>query len=280
MASACRHRRKSLGLPITTSTIPSRWPSSPPPWRAFSRMRRTPAISQPHHPHHRRQRGRRRHRLSGAARRPENVGTARPVGHHREQARRELDARGAGADQVAAGRPHAADGLDRHAHRQPSRGGEPVLRHPARFRADLDHRVVSADPDGERGGADPLGAGPHRLRQGQSGQGQCRRLGPDLPGGAEDVRAAHRHEVPIHRLPRELGGDDRAHPRRHPDVALRHRPGHRPDQDGRVRALAVTSKERLPSYPNVPTMAEAGIGDMEVEFWQGWWRPPARRRRS
>ncbi len=44
-------------------------------------------------------------------------------------------------------------------------------------------------------------------------------------------------------------------------------------QDGRVRALAVTTKERLPSYPNVPTMAEAGIKDMEVEFWTGFVAP-------
>ncbi len=42
-----------------------------------------------------------------------------------------------------------------------------------------------------------------------------------------------------------------------------------PIQDGRVRPLAVTSAKRLPSYPDVPTMAEAGIKDMEVEFWQG-----------
>ncbi len=47
-----------------------------------------------------------------------------------------------------------------------------------------------------------------------------------------------------------------------------------PIQDGRVRPLAVTTAKRLPEYPNVPTMAEAGIKDMVVEFWQGWWRPP------
>ena len=48
-----------------------------------------------------------------------------------------------------------------------------------------------------------------------------------------------------------------------------------PIQDGRVRPLAVTSAKRLPSYPNVPTMAEAGITDMEVEFWQGLVAPAA-----
>ena len=40
-------------------------------------------------------------------------------------------------------------------------------------------------------------------------------------------------------------------------------------KDGRVRALAVTSSERLPAWPDVPTMAEAGIKDMEIGFWSG-----------
>jgi len=48
-----------------------------------------------------------------------------------------------------------------------------------------------------------------------------------------------------------------------------------PIQDGRVRPLAVTSAKRLPSYPDVPTMAEAGINDMVVEFWQGLVAPAA-----
>lgn len=48
-----------------------------------------------------------------------------------------------------------------------------------------------------------------------------------------------------------------------------------PIQDGRVRPLAVTSSKRLPSYPDVPTMAEAGIKDMAVEFWQGLVAPAA-----
>jgi tripartite-type tricarboxylate transporter receptor subunit TctC len=46
-----------------------------------------------------------------------------------------------------------------------------------------------------------------------------------------------------------------------------------PLQDGRVRALAVTSPQRLPSYPDVPTMAESGIKGMEVEFWTGLLAP-------
>jgi tripartite-type tricarboxylate transporter receptor subunit TctC len=42
-----------------------------------------------------------------------------------------------------------------------------------------------------------------------------------------------------------------------------------PLKDGRVRALAVTSRERLPAWPDVPTLAEAGIKDMEIGFWSG-----------
>jgi len=46
-----------------------------------------------------------------------------------------------------------------------------------------------------------------------------------------------------------------------------------PLQDGRVRALAVTSPRRLASHPDVPTMAESGFKDMEVEFWTGLLAP-------
>ena len=42
-----------------------------------------------------------------------------------------------------------------------------------------------------------------------------------------------------------------------------------PLKDGRVRALAVTSAERLPAWPDVPTLAEAGIKNMEIGFWSG-----------
>ncbi len=38
-------------------------------------------------------------------------------------------------------------------------------------------------------------------------------------------------------------------------------------QDNRVRPLAVTSRERSPALPEVPTFAEAGVNGMEVENW-------------
>jgi tripartite-type tricarboxylate transporter receptor subunit TctC len=42
---------------------------------------------------------------------------------------------------------------------------------------------------------------------------------------------------------------------------------------GNVRALAVTGKERLPDFPDVPTFAEVGIPEIEVYLWTGMFVP-------
>ena len=42
---------------------------------------------------------------------------------------------------------------------------------------------------------------------------------------------------------------------------------------GTVRALAVTDKTRMAEFPDVPTMAEAGVPDMEVRLWAGLFAP-------
>jgi tripartite-type tricarboxylate transporter receptor subunit TctC len=40
--------------------------------------------------------------------------------------------------------------------------------------------------------------------------------------------------------------------------------------DGKIRALAVMSNKRLPSFPDVPAIGELGYGnDLEVQAWQG-----------
>ncbi len=46
-------------------------------------------------------------------------------------------------------------------------------------------------------------------------------------------------------------------------------------KSGRLRALAVSSKERAPQLPNVPTMGEAGVPGLEVRDWQGILAPRA-----
>ena len=44
-------------------------------------------------------------------------------------------------------------------------------------------------------------------------------------------------------------------------------------QSGRLRALAVTTRERSPSAPTVPTMIEAGFPDFEASSWFGMVAP-------
>ena len=44
---------------------------------------------------------------------------------------------------------------------------------------------------------------------------------------------------------------------------------------GKERALAVTGKERTPELQDVPTMAEAGYPDVQVQLWSGVFAPAA-----
>jgi tripartite-type tricarboxylate transporter receptor subunit TctC len=50
-------------------------------------------------------------------------------------------------------------------------------------------------------------------------------------------------------------------------------PASGPLRAGTVRALAITSSERHPSWPDVPTLAEAGVPDVEVWLWTGFFAP-------
>lgn len=42
---------------------------------------------------------------------------------------------------------------------------------------------------------------------------------------------------------------------------------------GTVKAYAVTSKERVPTLPDLPTMQESGFDGFEVGIWHGLWAP-------
>jgi tripartite-type tricarboxylate transporter receptor subunit TctC len=42
---------------------------------------------------------------------------------------------------------------------------------------------------------------------------------------------------------------------------------------GSVKAYAVTSKQRVPTLPDLPTMQESGFKDFEVGIWHGMWAP-------
>lgn len=46
-------------------------------------------------------------------------------------------------------------------------------------------------------------------------------------------------------------------------------------KNGRIKPLAVASAKRNPQLPNVPTMAEAGVKDVEMSAWYGIYMPAA-----
>jgi tripartite-type tricarboxylate transporter receptor subunit TctC len=44
-------------------------------------------------------------------------------------------------------------------------------------------------------------------------------------------------------------------------------------RDGKIRAYAVTAGRRLPSAPDIPTVAEAGLPSLNMSVWYGLWAP-------
>lgn len=46
-----------------------------------------------------------------------------------------------------------------------------------------------------------------------------------------------------------------------------------PARDGKVKAVAVTSKARLPAAPDLPTMQELGYKDFQASYWNGLFGP-------
>ncbi len=43
--------------------------------------------------------------------------------------------------------------------------------------------------------------------------------------------------------------------------------------DGRLRGLAVTSRQRMPAVPDVPTLSEGGVQGAEADLWLGFFGP-------
>jgi tripartite-type tricarboxylate transporter receptor subunit TctC len=50
-------------------------------------------------------------------------------------------------------------------------------------------------------------------------------------------------------------------------------PASGPIRNGQLRALAVTSAKRHPSWPDLPTLIEVGVKDMEVPVWTAFFAP-------
>ena len=106
-------------------------------------------------------------------------------------------------------------------------------------------------------------ANPGKLNYGSSGIGSSTHLAGELLKSLAKINIVH---VPYKGASQALiglmGGEV--------DMVVIGPPAAMPHiQAGKVRALAVLSKERVPSLPNVPTSKEAGIDNFEVTTWYG-----------
>jgi len=113
---------------------------------------------------------------------------------------------------------------------------------------------------------------PGKLNFGSSGNGSA----PHLAGvlfmrlaGVELVHVPYKGGAPA--VQALLAGDIQLSFATPPSVLPHVRSARNPD--GRLLALAVTSRERTPLVPGVPGMAEAGLPDYEISFWYGFFFP-------
>ncbi|OZI30701.1 LacI family transcriptional regulator [Bordetella genomosp. 10] len=114
---------------------------------------------------------------------------------------------------------------------------------------------------------DAAKASPDRFRFASSGNGAA----PHLAGEAFDLMAG----VKMQHIPYKgsapaltdlIGG--------HVDLMFDSLPSSMPHiKNGSLKALAVTTGKRIPSLPDVPTVAEAGVKDYEITTWYGIWGP-------
>jgi tripartite-type tricarboxylate transporter receptor subunit TctC len=111
-------------------------------------------------------------------------------------------------------------------------------------------------------------ANPGRLSYASSGAGSSPHLSAELmrarAGGLDVVHVPYRGSAPA--MADLIGG--------RVDFAFDNLPNVLAQVNGgKLRALAVTGSERDPTMPDVPTMAEAGVRDMEVYVWFGFVGP-------
>jgi tripartite-type tricarboxylate transporter receptor subunit TctC len=110
-------------------------------------------------------------------------------------------------------------------------------------------------------------ANPDKYTWATSGLGTTSHLSEEMLNRALQLRmqiVAYKGAVP--QLTDVVGG--------HVSAAISPMPGVRSFfQAGRLRALAVTSKTRVPLMPEVPTVAESGVPGFELLSWYGIWGP-------
>ncbi len=110
-------------------------------------------------------------------------------------------------------------------------------------------------------------ANPGKLNYASQGNGSLAHVGSELFGittGIDMVHVPYKGSGPA--IQDVLGGQVQVFVTTPPSVM-----GH--VQAGKLKAFAVTGKNRHPGVPNVPTVAEAGLPGFELEAWVGLFAP-------
>jgi tripartite-type tricarboxylate transporter receptor subunit TctC len=110
-------------------------------------------------------------------------------------------------------------------------------------------------------------ANPGKVNYGSPGQGSVHHLAGELfkrSAGIDMVHVPYKGGTTAYTA--LLGGEI--------DAMFDSMPGPLPHiAAGKIRALGVTGAKRLPSLPDVPTLAEQGIAGIDVHFWWGFVGP-------
>ena len=140
------------------------------------------------------------------------------------------------------------------------------------FAPDLPDRQDSKRPRRASVGAGHIAQGVHRLRQGESRQVQLRLSRPGHVAADDDgaLQADDRHRPGARAVQGRRAGARGCH-RRPGDRDVRQPAGAAVGDQvgGKTRALAVSTLERNPQLPDVPTVAESGFPGFEVTVWYG-----------
>jgi tripartite-type tricarboxylate transporter receptor subunit TctC len=110
------------------------------------------------------------------------------------------------------------------------------------------------------------------LAYGSAGNGSPQHLGAEMLGaaaGAKFRQVSYRGGVPA--LFDVIAG-------RIPFMVVDLQPALPQIREGKVRALGVTTTKRVAAAPDIPTLAEAGLGGFELVAWQGLVAPAGLRR--
>ena len=143
------------------------------------------------------------------------------------------------------------------------------------FRPDQRVRLAAADIGGASVAAGDQSQGIHRdgeVEGGRMGLRLLRRRHLAAPRG-RDVQVDGRRRPGARALQGQRRGDERVSGRPHQDLfalvpaVLQH------IKAGSLRPIAVTTEQRLPYLPDVPTIAESGFPGYEISSWQGVFAP-------